>query len=60
MLAPNPVRSASQVDWFPCPNVGEASTNRDLRHKPRGLFFFYCDKFTPFSHLKSRMFSTGL
>ena len=23
-----------KLDWFPCPNVGQASTNRDLRLYP--------------------------
>ena len=40
----------------PCPNVGQASTNHDLR---RGLFFLYCYKFASFSHLKSRLLTTG-
>ena len=50
------------LDWFPCPNVGQASTNRDLRLYPGGggLFFLYCDKFSSFSHLKSRLLTTGL
>ena len=27
-----------RLDWFPCPNVGQASTNRDLRLYPRVCF----------------------
>ena len=47
----------------PCCNVGQASTNRELRIRvlaPYGLFFLYCDKYTTFSHLKSRLFNHGL
>ena len=41
-------------------NVGQATTNRDLPPLPKGLFFLYCDTFTSFSHLKSRLSTTGL
>ena len=44
----------------PCPNVGQASINHDLRLYPGGLFFFYGDKFTSFSHSKSRLLTTIL
>ena len=47
----------------PCCNVGQASTNRDLRLRVRaahGLSFLYYDKFTTFSHLKSRLFNHRL
>ena len=56
---PGPIRDGAEtgVDWFPCPNAGQASTTFALT---QGLFFLYCDKFTPFSHLKSRLFTTGL
>ena len=29
---------AAFLDWLPCPNVGHASTNRDLRLDPRACF----------------------
>ena len=30
--------SEGSLDWFPCPNVGQASTNRDLRLDPESCF----------------------
>ena len=52
-----PARSNTRL--VPCPNVGQASTNHNLHLRvraPYGVCFLYCDKFTPFSHLKSRLF----
>ena len=47
MLSFGKLLISSDLDWSPSP-------------LPRGLFFFYCDKFTTFSHLKSRLLTTGL
>ena len=32
-------RDLAPLDWFPCPNVGQASTNRDLRLYLGGFVF---------------------
>ena len=45
------------LHWFLCPNVGQASTNRNLA-VTQGFVFLDCDIFTSFSHLKSSLLTT--
>ena len=42
----------------PCPNVGQASHQSRPSPLPTFLFFLYCDKFSSFCHLKSRLLTT--
>ena len=47
---------AFHLDWSPsCPNVGQASTNRDLRLYPGDCFSCIVTNLHLFSHLKSRL-----